>query len=73
MRTIEQTSRFKRDFKREAKGSHRQTLQNDFVSVVTALANDQALSEKHRDHGGVERSSGLSHQTLSCVDLSQTG
>lgn len=46
MRTIEQTSRFKR----EAKGPHRQTLARDFVAVVTALANDQVLVEKHRDH-----------------------
>ncbi|MHC8403439.1 type II toxin-antitoxin system YafQ family toxin [Pseudomonas sp. MDT1-17] len=50
MRTIEQTSRFKRDYKREAKGSHRQPLASDFVTLVTALANDQILTEKHRDH-----------------------
>ncbi len=50
MRTIEQTSRFKRDYKREAKGPHRQTLASDFVAVVTALANDQVLADKHRDH-----------------------
>ena len=39
MRTIEQTSQFRRDYKREAKGSNRQTL-----------ANDQSLPEKSRDH-----------------------
>jgi mRNA interferase YafQ len=50
MRTIEQTSQFKRDYKREAKGPHRQTLQGDFVAIVTALTNDQPLAEKHRDH-----------------------
>ena len=48
MRTIEQTSRFKRDYKREAKGPHRQTLASDFIAVVTALANNQPLAEKHR-------------------------
>jgi mRNA interferase YafQ len=50
MRTIEQTGQFKRDYKREAKGLHRQTLANDFVSILTTLANDQPLAEKHRDH-----------------------
>jgi len=50
MRTLEQTSRFKRDYKRETKGPHRQTLASDFMAIVTALANDQPLAEKHRDH-----------------------
>ena len=50
MRTIEQTGQFRRDFKREAKGPQRQTLQGDFVAIITALANDQLLAEKHRDH-----------------------
>lgn len=50
MRTIEQTGQFRRDFKREAKGPHRQALQDDSVALVTALANDRPLAEKHRDH-----------------------
>jgi mRNA interferase YafQ len=50
MRRIEQTGQFKRDFKREAKGLHRQTLAIDFVAIVTALANDQPLADKHCDH-----------------------
>ncbi|HHX6913600.1 TPA: type II toxin-antitoxin system YafQ family toxin [Pseudomonas aeruginosa] len=50
MRTIEQISRFKRDYKHEAKGPHRQTPASDFIAIVTALANDQTLAEKHRDH-----------------------
>ena len=50
MRTIERTSQFKQDYKRETKGPHRKTLEVDFIDVVTALANDQALSENHRDH-----------------------
>jgi mRNA interferase YafQ len=50
MRTIKQSGPFKRDLKREAKGPHRQTLQSDFVSIVEALANDQPLADKHRDH-----------------------
>lgn len=52
MRTIERTTQFKRDFKREAKGLHRGDLEPGglFVTVVTALATDQALPDKHRDH-----------------------
>lgn len=50
MRTIEPTGQFKRDYKREAKGPHRQTLGGDFADILTALANDQPLPEKHRDH-----------------------
>ena len=50
MRTIKQSSQFKRDLKREAKGTHRQALQSDFVAIVAALANDQPLAEKLRDH-----------------------
>jgi len=50
MRRIERTNQFKRDYKREAKGPHRHTLEDDFVAIVTALANDQPLDEKHRDH-----------------------
>ena len=50
MRTIEQTGQFRRDYKREAKGTHRHTLVVDFSAIITALANDQALIEKHHDH-----------------------
>ena len=54
MRTIEQTGQFRRDYKREAKGPHRQTLANDFVVILTPLANDQPLADKHRDTRGPE-------------------
>ena len=50
MRTIEPTGQFKRDFKREVKGPHRQTLQVDFTDIITALVNDLPLADKHRDH-----------------------
>ncbi len=50
MRTIERTSQFKRDYKRESKGQHRATLADDFTAVLTALADDQPLAEKFRDH-----------------------
>ena len=50
MRTIEQTSQFRRDYKREAKGSNRQTLANELIAIITDPANDQSLPEKNRDH-----------------------
>lgn len=50
MRTIEQTSQFRRDYKGAAKGPHRQALQGDFVAILTDLANNRPLAEKHRDH-----------------------
>jgi mRNA interferase YafQ len=50
MRTIEWTSQFKRDYKRESKGQHRTTLDIDLFPVVDALANDQLLELRYRDH-----------------------
>ena len=50
MRTIERTGQFKRDYKREAKGLHRETLENELIAIMTALATDQPLPEKLRDH-----------------------
>jgi mRNA interferase YafQ len=50
MRSIEQTGQFRRDYKRKSKGPHRETLASEFVVIVTALANDQPLAEKHHDH-----------------------
>lgn len=41
---------FKRDYKREAKGQHRATLDADLVPVLVALADDQPLEPRHRDH-----------------------
>jgi mRNA interferase YafQ len=50
MRSIETTSQFRRDYKRESKGQHRQTLERDLAEIVTALANDLPLVAKHSDH-----------------------
>lgn len=50
MRTLEWTSQFKRDYKREGKGRYRTTLDADLFSVVNALANDQPLDLRYRDH-----------------------
>jgi mRNA interferase YafQ len=50
MREIERTSRFKRDYKREAKGRHRSTLDESLVTVLQSLAADTPLLERYRDH-----------------------
>jgi mRNA interferase YafQ len=50
MRTIEWTTQFKRDYKRESKGQHRATLDTDLLPVFNALANDQPLEQRHHDH-----------------------
>ena len=50
MRTIERTGQFKRDYKREAKGKHRATLDVDLMPVLVALANNQPLEPRYRDH-----------------------
>lgn len=50
MRRIERTGAFKSDFKREAKGRHRATLDGDLAAVIGALANDTPLVARHRDH-----------------------
>ncbi len=50
MRTIEWTSRFKRDYKREKKGAHRETLDADLTAIVELLQADKPLPERRRDH-----------------------
>ena len=50
MRTIEPTGQFRRDHKREAKGPHRARLDAELATVLNALAGDEPLADKHRDH-----------------------
>ncbi|GHU12070.1 hypothetical protein FACS1894185_6250 [Betaproteobacteria bacterium] len=49
MRTIDRSSAFKRDYKREAKGQHRLTLNDVLKSALLALATDQPLDARYRD------------------------
>ena len=60
MRTIEPTSRFKRDYKREARGRHRTYLDAILAPIVEALANDRRLEPRHHDRAlsGEWRSTG---------------
>ena len=50
MRTIRQTTAFKRDLKRESKGRHREYLAENFVKFIQALAGDEPLAERLHDH-----------------------
>ncbi|WP_082476414.1 type II toxin-antitoxin system RelE/ParE family toxin [Methylobacterium sp. Leaf99] len=50
MRTIERTTQFKRDFKREQRGRHQATLRADLIAILEDLVNDRALAPKLRDH-----------------------
>ncbi len=50
MRRIEPTGQFRRDYKREAKGRHRATLDAELEPVIRALANDWSLELRYRDH-----------------------
>lgn len=50
MRTIERPSAFKRDFKRESKGRHRDTLNEVLREVLQLLVTDRPLPPKNRDH-----------------------
>lgn len=50
MRTIEWTSQFKRDFKRESKGQHRSTLDNRLFPIIERLSHDETLEARYRDH-----------------------
>jgi len=50
MRTIEKIGQFKRDYKREAKGQHRLTLDESLLGVLKLLIADMSLPAKYRDH-----------------------
>ena len=50
MRTIEFTGQFKRDYKRESKGTHKKTLVEDLNNAFKLLVADKKLPEKYYDH-----------------------
>jgi mRNA interferase YafQ len=50
MRTIERTTAFKRDYKREKAGRHGKRLDALLVAAVTLLAADEQLPTANRDH-----------------------
>jgi mRNA interferase YafQ len=50
MRTISRTAKFKKDYRREARGRHRATLDADLLAAISFLATDQTLPERFHDH-----------------------
>ena len=50
MRAIKRTGQFKRDYKRESKGPHRDAIDTALMTVLRALADDVPLEARHRDH-----------------------
>ena len=50
MRTINLSARFKRDYKREAKGNRGPTLEAELRAVIELLATDSTLPARHHDH-----------------------
>lgn len=50
MRQIKQTAAFKRDLRREAGGENRKFLSDNFNRIISALANDEPLAIRYRDH-----------------------
>ena len=50
MRTIERSTKFKKDFKRELKGRYRDVLESELKMVVVSLMKDEVLDIRYRDH-----------------------
>ncbi|MEO8926464.1 MAG: type II toxin-antitoxin system YafQ family toxin [Caulobacteraceae bacterium] len=50
MRTIERSTAFRGDYKRESRGRHRATLDAALTTVLKALSADELLAPRHRDH-----------------------
>lgn len=50
MRRIERPGPFRQDYKREAKGRYRKTLDDVLIPLLETLAQDQPLAAIHRDH-----------------------
>jgi mRNA interferase YafQ len=47
---LERTKKFKQDYKREAKGRHRKTLDESLIVVLKSLLENKPLAEKYMDH-----------------------
>jgi mRNA interferase YafQ len=50
MRTIRRTHQFKRDYKREARGRRRTTLEGELLAVVAMLIADTPPPARNHDH-----------------------
>jgi len=50
MRKIEETTRFRRDYKREKKGQHTKHLDTWLGQIIDLLAADKPLPARYQDH-----------------------
>ncbi|MEJ7137511.1 type II toxin-antitoxin system YafQ family toxin [Amphibiibacter pelophylacis] len=50
MRTPDYTGQFRRDYRREAKGRFRTTLDSEMRAILSLLLADLPLEPRHRDH-----------------------
>lgn len=50
MRTIRRHGSFRKDFKREGRSRHRESIAADLAAIIQRLATDSPLEERHRDH-----------------------
>jgi mRNA interferase YafQ len=50
LRKLEQTSRFRKDAKREARGIYREVMGGDFLKVIDLLLRDELLTDRFADH-----------------------
>ena len=50
MRRTRRTRSFRRDYRREKRSRHDQTLDAELLQVVNLLANDKILPERYQDH-----------------------
>lgn len=50
MRTIERSTKFKKDYKRELKGRYRDILESELKTILVPLISDEALDIRYRDH-----------------------
>lgn len=50
MRTLEHTSQFNQDFKREKRGQRGKNLEKELKVILQFLLNDLPLTQRHEDH-----------------------
>ena len=50
MRTIEHTSQFKQDFKREKRSQRGKKIEKELIVILHFLLNDLSLAKRHEDH-----------------------
>lgn len=50
MRTIERSTKFKKDYKRELKGRYRNILESELKMILLSLMKDETLDIRYCDH-----------------------